>query len=129
MAQNVPENALFVCFGGMSNVGVLTGLAGLEAARRAGPDKAQVFCLGGLPTQAPSVMEKTGAVRRIVSVDGCQMNCAQKIVENAGFRPARAITLVQDCGLQKGPPAAYNEADLETVIEAILNALETDAFG
>jgi len=34
--NNIPENALFVCFGGMSNVGTLTGLAGLQAVRQAG---------------------------------------------------------------------------------------------
>jgi hypothetical protein len=35
--DGVPETALFVCFGGMSNVGTLTGLAGLEAVKQAGP--------------------------------------------------------------------------------------------
>jgi hypothetical protein len=34
--NNIPENALFVCFGGMSNVGTPTGLAGLQAVRQAG---------------------------------------------------------------------------------------------
>lgn len=29
MAENVPETALFVCFGAMSNVGAMTGLAAL----------------------------------------------------------------------------------------------------
>jgi uncharacterized metal-binding protein len=110
----------------MSNVGTLTGLAGLEAVRRAGPDKASIFCLGGLPTGAPTVLEKTRSVGRIVTVDGCQLNCARKIVENAGFMPASTITLVQDCDLKKGPPTAYSQADLETVVDAILQALETD---
>ena len=50
----------------MSNVGTLTGLAGLEAVKRAGPGKAAIFCLGGLPTGAPSVIEKTTNVGRIV---------------------------------------------------------------
>lgn len=123
----IPQNALFVCFGGMSNVGTLTGLAGLEVVRRAGLDKARIFCLGGLPTGAPSVLEKTGRVGRIVTVDGCQLNCARKIVETAGFTPARSITLVQDCDLKKGPPTAYSQADLEAVVDLLLDALEDGA--
>jgi uncharacterized metal-binding protein len=121
---DVPQTALFVCFGGMSNVGTLTGLAGLEAVRRANSGQAGIFCLGGLPTGAPSVLEKTRAVERILTVDGCQLNCARKIVEDAGFTPTQTITLVQDCGLKKGPPTAYSQADVETVVDAILNALE-----
>ena len=34
MGNNIPENALFVCFGCMSNVGTLTGIAGLEAVKQ-----------------------------------------------------------------------------------------------
>lgn len=125
--SELPDTALFVCFGGMSNVGTLTGLAGLEAVGRAGQDKARIFCLGGLPTGAPSVLEKTRAVGRIVTVDGCPLNCARKIVLDAGFTPTQSLTLVQDCGLKKGPPPAYSQADLETVVDAILQALDSGA--
>lgn len=30
MIENVPETELFVCFGAMSNVGMMTGLAAIE---------------------------------------------------------------------------------------------------
>ena len=36
-AQQVPGNALFVCFGCLPNVGTLTGLASLEVVRQVGP--------------------------------------------------------------------------------------------
>lgn len=123
MSNGLPENALFVCFGGMSNVGTLTGLAGLEAIKQAGPGKAAIFCLGGLPTQAPSVIEKTTNVGRIVVVDGCPLNCARKIVEQAGYHPDAAITLVNDCGIKKGPPTQYTADDLAVATDAILAAL------
>lgn len=98
----VPENAIFVCFGGMSNVGVLTGLAALEAVKQLGPEQAGIFCLGGLPTEAPLVLQKTRAARRLITVDGCLLNCARKIVEQAGFTPDKTINLVQDCGIKSG---------------------------
>lgn len=43
MSNKVRENALFVCFGGLSNVGTMTGLAGLEVVKQVGPDKACIF--------------------------------------------------------------------------------------
>lgn len=124
MADNLPDTALFVCFGGLSNVGTLTGLAGLEAVKQAGPGKAAIFCLGGLPTQAPSVIDKTNRVDRIVVVDGCPLNCARKIVEGAGYQPTVTINLVNDCGIKKGPPTQYTTDDLVTASAAILRALQ-----
>jgi uncharacterized metal-binding protein len=119
----VPETALFVCFGGMSNVGVLTGLAGLEVMKQVGRQKACIFCLGGLPTQSPSVLEKTGQARRVVTVDGCALNCARKIVEAAGYTPNASLNLVTDCGIAKKPSLDYGDEDLQKAIRAILEAI------
>ena len=107
MSNQVPENALFVCFGCLSNVGTLTRLAGLEVVRQVGPGKACIFCLAGLATEVQTVLDKTRAAGRIITVDGCPLNCARNIVERAGFTPDRSINLVQDCGLEKGPPLSY----------------------
>ncbi len=121
--NNVPETALFVCFGGMSNVGVLTGLAGLEVMKQLGRQKACVFCLGGLPTQSPSVLEKTEQARRIVTVDGCALNCSRKIVEAAGYTPDASLNLVTDCGIPKKSSLDYSDQDLQTAVQAILRAV------
>lgn len=120
--NNVPKNALFVCFGCLSNVGALTGLAGLEVVRQVGPQKAGIFCLGGLATEAKMVLDKTRAAERIITVDGCPMNCVRKIVEGAGFTPDRIINLVQDCSLQKGPPLQYGDEELQVAVKAIREA-------
>jgi uncharacterized metal-binding protein len=85
-------------------VGTLTRLAGLEVVREVGPQDAAIFYLGGLTTDVPTVLDKARAAERISTVEGCPLNCARKIVEGAGFTPDRIINLVQDCGLQKGPP-------------------------
>lgn len=34
MIENIPETALFVCFGAMSNAGMMTGLATIEAVKQ-----------------------------------------------------------------------------------------------
>ncbi|MBN1284323.1 MAG: putative zinc-binding protein [Anaerolineae bacterium] len=119
-----PENALFVCFGGMSNVGALTGIASLEVVKQVGGEKAAVFCLAGLPTGAQTVLNKTRAARQIIAVDGCPLNCASKVVAQAGFTPDKIINLVEDCGVKKGPTFDYTDEDLQTAVEAILGAVE-----
>jgi uncharacterized metal-binding protein len=126
MGNNVPDNALFVCFGGMSNVGMLTGLAGLEAVKQLEPGQAGIFCLGGLPTQSQSVLDKTNAARRIITVDGCPLNCSRKIVEQAGYTPYKTINLVEDCGLKKGAPFTHTEQDLRAAVQAILDAVRSE---
>ena len=123
MAEQVPENALFVCFGAMSNVGMMTGLASIEAVKRVDPGKAGIFCLGGLPTQAPTVISKTQAAKRIITVDGCTLNCSRKIVEQAGFTPAKTINLVTDCGIQKKSSAQFNADEMQPAVEAIVKAI------
>ena len=114
---------MFVCFGGMSNVGTLSGLAGLEVMREVTPQKACIFCLGALPARTESVMGKTLNAQRIITVDGCAVNCARKIVEGAGFQPTRSITIEQDCGIKKGPSFSFSDEDVQTVKQAILDAL------
>ncbi|OGO19568.1 MAG: hypothetical protein A2Z14_02365 [Chloroflexi bacterium RBG_16_48_8] len=104
-------------------MGMLTGLAGLQVIRRAPKGGASIFCLGGLATEAPLVLEKTRAAERIITVDGCPLNCALKIVEGAGFAPDVKINLVEDCGIQKGKPFTHTDADLETAVLAIQSAL------
>lgn len=126
MAENVPENALFVCFGAMSNVGMMTGLAAIEAVKQVDPGKAGIFCLGGLPTQAPSVLAKTQAVKRIITVDGCALNCSRKIVEQAGFTPSRTINLVTDCGIQKKSSSQFDPEEMQPAIAAIVDAINGD---
>lgn len=123
MEDRSPENVLFVCFGCMSNVGVLTGLAALEVLKELSPQKVGVFCLAGLATEAPLFIAKTRDAQRIITVDGCPLNCALKIGQGAGFAPDKTISLVDDCGLIKGRPLTHTQQDLQEVKFAILASL------
>ncbi len=126
MSENVPENALFVCFGAMSNVGMMTGLASLEAVKKCERGKVGIFCLGGLPTEAPTVLQKTRAVKRIITVDGCPLNCAQKIVEKAGFNVYKAINLVTDCEIQKKPADQFDPTEMQPVVDTIIKTIHAE---
>ncbi|MDI6894554.1 MAG: putative zinc-binding protein [Bacillota bacterium] len=130
------ENAIFVCFGGLSNTGYITALAGMEAVRRVGLKKAAIFCLAGLPVEVKMVLAKAKAAKKIITVDGCANNCAKKLVEAAGFPITRSITLAVDLGVKKVPlhrdldgepkdvMEYISQEDVARTVEAILAAIE-----
>ena len=120
----VPKNALFTCFGCMSNVGALTGVAGLEAVKRAEPGQAGIFCLAGLATDAKTVIEKTEKAQRIVTVDGCPLNCARKLVERSGYTPDETLMLVESAGIPKRSGHHFEPDEFERAVEAILAAIK-----
>lgn len=112
--------ALLVCFGGMSNVGTLTGLAALDVVKAGG---GTIFCLASLANGDPVVQQRLREAERIVAVDGCPLACARRIAERAGFPPHAALVLTHDLGIKKGLPPALTEEDRERAVEAIRNAL------
>ena len=95
------ENIIFSCFGGLSNTGITSALASLEAVKELGLEKVAIGCLGALPERIPPVMGKTKAAQRVVTVDGCPFECCHKMVEKAGFKATKSIVLVRDIGMKK----------------------------
>ena len=95
------ENILFSCFGGLSNTGITSALACMEAVRELGLEKVAIGCLGGLPLSVKPVVGKTEAAKKVITVDGCPFECSRKIVEGAGYKPTRSIVLVNDIGMKK----------------------------
>ena len=95
------ENIIFSCFGGLSNTGITSALASLEAVKELGLEKVAIGCLGALPIRIPPVMGKTKAAQKVVTVDGCPFECSRKMVEEAGFKATKSIVLVRDIGMKK----------------------------
>ena len=98
---NTHENVIFTCFGGASNTGITSGLASLEAVKELGLEKVAIMCLGGLSADVKPVFGKTGAAKKIITVDGCPFECARKVVEHAGFKPTKSIMLTRDIAMNK----------------------------
>ena len=57
--QQVPENAIFCCFGCMSSVGTLTGVAVLEAYKRLDKQKTGLFCTSAIAAGIPKHRKTT----------------------------------------------------------------------
>lgn len=117
--MNTHENIIFSCFGGLSNTGITSALASLEAVKELGLDKAAIGCLGALPEKIAPVLGKTKAAKKIITIDGCPFECARKIVEQAGFNVTRSIVLVRDIGMKKKGLHEDIGNDLKGVMEYI----------
>lgn len=113
------ENIIFSCAGGLSNTGITSFLASLGAVHELGLEKASVGCLGALPLKLPPVIGKTRAAKKIITVDGCPMECARKTTEQAGFGVTRSIMLVRDIGMKKKALHEDIGQDIKDVMEYI----------
>ena len=125
--EDVPQNALFVCFGAMSSSGTLTGIAVLEAMKRLDPKKTGIFCSSALAVDVPKHRKTTQAAKRIIAIDGCANRCTSKIIEKAGLKVDKSLNLVKDLSVEKrGPfrPFDYTEEELQKTVEAIMNICE-----
>ncbi|HHF98804.1 MAG TPA: hypothetical protein ENL39_04890 [Candidatus Aerophobetes bacterium] len=60
-----------------------------------------IGCLAGLPVGVPPVYGKTKAAKKIITVDGCPMECSRKVVEDAGFKVTKSFVLARDIGMKK----------------------------
>lgn len=125
--EHVPGNALFCCFGCMSSVGTLTGVAMLEAYKRLDRDKNGLFCTSTIAAGVPKHRKTTDQAKRTIVVDGCYNRCAKKILENAGVKVDRYLNLLYDLKIPKiGPfkPFDYSKEDLEKAADAIVKLCE-----
>lgn len=125
--EDAPMNAVFCCFGCMSSVGTLTGVAVLEAYRKMDQKKTGLFCTSAIAAGVPKHMETTKKAKVIIAIDGCYNKCSRKILEKAGLRIDRYLNLLQDLKIFKiGPfkPFDYKPEDLDRTVREILRLCE-----
>ena len=101
MEEKNGKVCIYACFGGFSTTGITTAIASMEAIKEVGLDKACIGCLGGLPTDAKLVYANIDRAEKIITVDGCPMECSKKIVEQAGYKIDKNIVLARDVGMKK----------------------------
>ena len=125
--KGVPENAVFCCFGCMSSVGTLTGVAMLEAYRRLDKEKNGLFCTSAIAAGVPKHRKTTAQAKAIIAIDGCYNKCTTKILERDGLRIDRHLNLLSDLGIPKlGPfrPFDYSQEDLDRTVSEIVKLCE-----
>jgi uncharacterized metal-binding protein len=125
--ERVPENAIFCCFGCMSSVGTLTGVAMLEAYRKLDKEKNGLFCTSAIAAGVPKHRKTTDKAKTIIVIDGCYNKCTTKILEKDGIKINKSLNLLHDLKIPKiGPfkPFDYKQEDLDRTVAEIIRLCE-----
>ncbi len=105
-------NLLLVSCSGASNTGCYADRAVREIAEA---NLAEMICLPKLAINDKKLIDKLKTTtKRIVVVDGCPINCAQKIMENHGLTDFIHINVTQ-FGITKGKTPLTKEKLTEVV--------------
>lgn len=91
------DKLIFAC-SGAADVGAISD----QAARlltKEGVGK--MFCLAGVGGRVPGIIKTTEEAAQLLAIDGCNLDCVKKTLEEAGFTGFQHVR-VTDLGLEKG---------------------------
>jgi uncharacterized metal-binding protein len=95
--SGLDSKLIFAC-SGAADVGALSD----QVARKLTRDGVgKMFCLAGVGGRVPGVITTTRSAAKILVIDGCSQNCAQQVLEQAGFTSYAHLKLA-DMGMEKG---------------------------
>jgi uncharacterized metal-binding protein len=95
---------IFSC-SGAADVGELAD----RTARRLTKEGAgKMYCLAGVGGRVPNILTNVQAAGKILAIDGCQLNCARRTLEEAGFKEMAHLELGA-AGFEKGKSPATEE--------------------
>ncbi|MBN1845353.1 MAG: putative zinc-binding protein [Sedimentisphaerales bacterium] len=103
------------CCGGTKLIFACSGAADVgeiadRAARQMTRDGAgRMFCLAGVGGRVEPIMKTTEAAEQILALDGCDLDCVKKTLQQAGLTRFAHLR-VTDLGLEKGKTPASDQA-------------------
>jgi len=115
--EHASENAIFYCFGCMSSVGTLTGVAMLEAYKKLDRKKYGLFCMSAIAAGLSKHRKTTESAKIII--DECYNKYTKKILEKDGFQVDKYLNLLLDLKIPKIDPFKpfdYSREDLEKAV-------------
>jgi uncharacterized metal-binding protein len=110
-----------VCSGGPKLIFACSGAADVgeisdRAARKMSEDSiGAMFCLAGIGGRVEPILQKTLSASKILAIDGCNLDCVKKCLEQAGFTKFEQLRIT-DLGMEKGNSPATNE-NIDKVVQ------------
>jgi len=105
-AQTSSEKRIVYSCSGCADVGELADQV-CRKLRKDGYAKSSGSCLAGIGAGFTSFIDAAKAVETVVTIDGCPVGCAKKIIENIGIAP-HSIFLTE-MGVVKGQTVVTTE--------------------
>jgi len=111
---------IYSCSGIGSNVGQLANAA---ACRLASDGYGGGSCLAGVGGGIEKLVGVGKAADERIVIDGCPVACAKKIMDDKRLRIDRYV-MITELGIIKTPGPAFDENDVQTVIDAVRKPLQ-----
>ncbi len=113
--------AIFPCVGA-ANVGQLSNKIAIELEKQG---IGNLMCTVGIGARAPGLMKSAEASERIITINGCPVNCATKTMELAGFKVDREI-LISDLGIKKTKDKYLKDEEVAEVLAKVMEILQSE---
>jgi len=101
---------IFAC-SGAADVGEISDKAARKLSRQGA---GSMFCLPGVGGRVDPIMQKTRSASKILAIDGCNLDCAKRTLELAGFTTFDHLR-VTDLGMEKGK-AQVTDVNINLVV-------------
>jgi len=111
--EKTSKIGMFSCAGG-SNTGQMSLKAVVEASKKLGRDRASLLCLAGVSSQIPGIVKGAKECANLISVDGCETQCASKTLKKFGLKPGSEVVVTRDYEVKKNHDLA-DDHDFEKV--------------
>lgn len=113
--------AIFSC-AGAANVGQLSNRIAIELEKQG---IGNLMCTAGIGARAPGLMKSAEASDRIITIDGCPVNCASKTLELAGFKTDRQI-VISELGIKKSKERDLKDQEVADTLEKVMEVLQSE---
>lgn len=118
-----PQDVILLACSGGSNVGQISN----EAAKSLDQlGQGRMYCAIGIGAGMESFIETVRKADACVAIDGCNVACLKKCLENAGLTPD-VYVVVTDYGIEKGHHFDISREQIAKVAEAAAKALVESA--
>lgn len=95
---------IFAC-SGASDLGRISDMAARSLTK---DGVGKMYCLAGIGGRVPDIIKNTKAAWMLVAIDGCELDCAKKTLELAGFTQVEHLRL-ESLGMEKGKTPVTQE--------------------
>lgn len=100
-----PKYNIFLACSGAADVGNIADKAARELVKE---KRGMMSCIAAIAAGIEDITDKTKAAAQTFVIDGCDKECAKKIMEKNGIKDFHYVK-VTDCGMEKGKTAVAEE--------------------
>jgi uncharacterized metal-binding protein len=112
------EITILPCSGG-SNVGQI---ANQSAVTLDNMGVGKIYCLAGFGAHISGMIDSAKSAKRLVAIDGCQVACAKKTIEQAGLKVTDWVCITDE-GVAKKHSFLLEETDIQSITQKVKNLL------